>query len=55
MKILLTRPARIRHEAGEIVEVSPSEALFLLTTDSAVKLPAAETAEKKPTAKRKAK
>ena len=37
MKLLLTRAARIRHEAGEIVEVSPAEAGFLLSTGSAVK------------------
>ena len=37
MKLLLTRAARIRHNAGEIVEVSPAEAGFLLSTGSAVK------------------
>ena len=36
MKLLLTRAAKIRHEAGEIVEVSPAEAGFLLSTHSAV-------------------
>ena len=36
MKVKLIRPARIRHEAGEIVEVSPAEAGFLLSTGSAV-------------------
>ena len=35
MKVKLIRAARIRHEAGEIVEVSPAEAGFLLSTDSA--------------------
>ena len=35
MKLKLTRAARIRHEAGEIVEVSPAEAGFLLSTGSA--------------------
>ena len=35
MKIRLIRAARIRHEAGEIVEVSPAEAGFLLSTGSA--------------------
>jgi hypothetical protein len=54
MKIRLKRPARIRHEAGEIVEVSPAEASFLLSTDSAVLLPVGETADKKPTTKKKA-
>ena len=36
MKVKLTRAARIRHNAGEIVEVSPAEAGFLLSTGSAV-------------------
>ena len=36
MKLLLTRAAKIRHNAGEIVEVSPAEAGFLLSTHSAV-------------------
>lgn len=35
MKIRLIRAARIRHEAGEIVEVSPAEAGFLFSTGSA--------------------
>ena len=34
MKVKLLRAARIRHEAGEIVEVSPSELNFLLSTGS---------------------
>ena len=36
MKVKLIRAARIRHNAGEIVEVSPAEAGFLLSTGSAV-------------------
>ena len=39
MKVKLLREARIRHEAGEIVEVSPAEAGFLLSTGSAVHAP----------------
>ena len=35
MKVKLIRAARIRLEAGEIVEVSPAEAGFLLSTGSA--------------------
>ena len=35
MKLRLIRAARIRYEAGEIVEVSPAEAGFLLSTGSA--------------------
>ena len=38
MKVKLLREARIRHEAGEIVEVSPAEAGFLLSTGSAVQV-----------------
>lgn len=36
MRLKLLRQARIRHEAGEIVDVSPAEANFLLSTQSAV-------------------
>ena len=36
MKVQLTRAARILHDAGEIVEVSPAEAGFLFSTGSAV-------------------
>ncbi len=43
MKVKLLRAARIRHEAGEIVEVSPAEAGFLLSTGSAARI-----AEEKP-------
>ena len=38
IRLRLLRAARIRHEAGEIVEVSPAEAGFLLSTDSAVRV-----------------
>lgn len=38
MKVLLLRAARIRHEAGETVEVSPAEAGFLISTASAVEV-----------------
>ena len=37
MKLKLLRAARVRHEAGEIVEVSPAEAGFLLSTGTAVR------------------
>lgn len=36
MKILLTRDARIKHSAGEIVEVTPTEGAFLIGIGSAV-------------------
>lgn len=35
MKVKLIRDARIRHYAGEIVEVSPEEANFLISCKSA--------------------
>ena len=53
MKLLLKRQARITHQAGEIVEVSPAEAQFLLAVGSAEYAGAihaeAETPEKKVT------
>lgn len=36
VKVLLIRPARIKHNAGEIVDVSPAEANFLLSVNSAI-------------------
>lgn len=36
MKVKLTKDARIKHYAGEIVEVSPAEYNFLTSTGSAV-------------------
>ena len=36
MKLLLTKAARINYNAGEIVEVSPDQAAFLLSVGSAV-------------------
>ena len=38
MIVRLVREARIRHSAGEIVNVSPAEASFLLSIGSAVKV-----------------
>ena len=38
MKILLLRDCRIRHNAGEVVEASPAEAAYLLSTSSAVEI-----------------
>lgn len=48
MKLRLLRDARIHHKAGEIVEVSPAEAGFLLSTNSAIPF----AAEEKPTTKK---
>ena len=46
MKVKLLRAARIRHEAGEIVEVSPAEAGFLLSTGSATPVAGEAPAER---------
>ena len=48
MKVKLIRAARIRHEAGEIVEVSPAEAGFLLSTGSAVRVAEAPAVRETP-------
>lgn len=53
MKLRLTRRARIPHEAGEIVEVSPEVANFLLGVGSAVKVEEAPKEPAKKTAKKK--
>lgn len=46
MKVKLLRDARIKHKAGEIVEVSPDECFFLITTDGAVEVDAVKTPAK---------
>jgi len=38
MKVRLLRDSRINHAAGEVVEVSPATADFLISVGSAVKL-----------------
>lgn len=38
MRVLLLRDSRIKHLAGEIIDVSPAEARFLLSVGSAVGL-----------------
>lgn len=52
MRVLLLRDARIKHRAGEIVEVSPAEMNFLVGVGSAVELavktPVVEIATKEP-------
>ena len=55
MKVKLTREARIRHKAGEIVEVSPDEARSLFSLGSAVPAPAEPSAVKKAPAKKEKK
>jgi len=49
MKLRLTKAARINHEAGEIVEVSPAQANFLLSVNAAeiIRPEQRETPEKK--------
>lgn len=62
MKVKLLRDARIKHYAGEIIDVSPEECFFLVSTEGAIavdavksdvapeipeKAPKAETPEKK--------
>lgn len=47
MRLRLTRAARINHAAGEIVEVSPDQARFLISLGSAEIV-----AEKKPKPKK---
>lgn len=52
MKVRLLRDARINHKAGEILEVSPADAKFLVSVlsaelvETAVAVPAAEIADK---------
>lgn len=66
MRVLLLRDSRIKHSAGEIIDVSPAEASFLLSVGSAVGLhdevqkvetpeEAVEIPEKKKTTTRKTK
>ena len=52
MKVKLLRDARVMRKAGEIVEVSPAEASFLTSTNSAVEV---VEAVKAPTVKSEAK
>lgn len=50
MEVKLLRPARIRHEAGEVVKVSPAEYSFLVSIGSAI--PMEEKVEDKSEAKK---
>jgi hypothetical protein len=47
MKVTLTKKARIWHEAGETVEVSPAEGRFLLSVKAAVVAEETKAAKKK--------
>ena len=48
MKIKLLRDSRILHKVGEVVEASPTECFFLISTGSAVEV--SEAVEKVETA-----
>lgn len=53
MKVQLLKPARINHEAGDIVEVSPAQGDFLVSVGSARRLEfAAKTEIEKPEEKK---
>ena len=47
MKVKLTRDARILHKAGEVVDVTPEVAAFLVSVRSAVAAPPVQTKGKK--------
>lgn len=53
MRVKLLRDSRILHKAGEIVDVSPAEAYYLESTESAVKVAEAVTAPEKKTSRKK--
>ena len=46
MRVRLTKDMRIRHKAGEIVEVSPEEYTFLVSVRAAVPAPKRGTKKK---------
>lgn len=53
MKLRLVKDAKIRHKAGEIVEVSPVDADFLIAVRAAVRVEAEPAAEQKKKARKK--
>lgn len=53
MKVKLLRDAKIKHSAGEIVEVSPAEAHFLMSLNGAIPVCAEKQEEKKKTTAKK--
>lgn len=53
MRVRLLRDARIRHHAGEIVEVSPAEYDFLIGVGSAERAEEPKEKSEEPTATRK--
>ena len=52
MKLLLTKAARINYNAGEVVEVSPAQAQFLLAINAAQPLEVREVPEKPKTTRK---
>lgn len=52
MKLQLTRPARINYTPGDIVEVSPEQASFLIGVGSAVPVVEKKEAIENPEAKK---
>ena len=55
MKLLLKKAARINHNAGEIVEVSPAQAQFLISVGAAEVIVIKEAPEKPKTTRKAAK
>lgn len=53
MKIRLLRDSKIRHKAGEVVDATPAECSFLISTGSAVKFSEAVKNIEKATAEEK--
>ena len=51
MKMLLLKQARVKHYPGEVVEVSPEEAVFLQSVGAAVPAEEEKTKPKKGTRK----
>lgn len=51
MNVILLRDARIKHNAGETVDVSPAEFNFLVSTNAAIPCEAAKEDPKKKTKK----
>lgn len=55
MRIKLLKPARIKHNTGDIVEVAPEEAAFLLSVFAAEKIEEEPAPKEKTAPKRKTK
>ena len=53
MRVKLIRDSRILHKAGEIIEVSPAEASFLLSVQSAIEVREQKTVTEKVTTRKR--